>query len=372
MAEKMNVRVWFIDDQLSELQGRELLGLEASELTVSEPQGDAFEDALAEDWDLILVDEELWENQKPPHAVDGSSLVASLRAWARQQRRLLPTMVILTSNTSSFRDEIPGVGAWRPVAETFVQHEAYLGKTLDVEWLLSKADGDLAAKVSDLAQSYVSARDTFGDSGISLNELISFLKIPELGWKDHAINSLRETRPPITEGDGPDHPQRGPAVAMQWLLQRALAFPGLMLSDFHVAVSLNIKHDKLDDALNKNTAFANRLKECRYSGPLSTLFGRRWWGPGIDSLLSEMMDDAAPIYELLGLNIEDVIGSDDYVVVYDATLKEVGLEALDEAVRIIPRGWPAEAIQPWMRKVEAKGTDWLKAMVQPEDLERLS
>lgn len=368
----MSIRVWFVDDQLSESQGRELLRLEASQLTVTEPQGDAFEDALAKDWDLILVDEELWENQMPPCAVDGSSLVASLRAWARHQRRLLPTMVILTNNTSSFRDEIPGVGAWRPVADTFVQHEAYLGKTLDVEWLLSKTDEGLPEKVADLAQSYVSASATFGDAGISLNELISFLKVPELVWRDHAISALRETRPPITEGDGPDHPQRGPAVAMQWLLQRALAFPSLMLSDFHVAVSLNIKPDKLDHVLEQHTPFANKLKECRYSGPLNMLVGRRWWGPGLDSLLSEMVDEAAPIYQLLGLESQDVIGSDDYVVVYDATLKEVDIEALENAVRVIPRGWPAEAIQPWMRKAEANGTDWLKAMVQPEDLERLS
>lgn len=368
----MTLKVWFIDDQVSESQGRELLDLGASELTVTEPQGDAFDDALAEEWDLILVDEELWENQKPPYAVDGSSLVASLRAWARLQQRLLPTMVILTSNINSFRDEIPGVGAWRPVADTFVDHEAFMGKTLDVEWLLSKTDSELPAKVSDLARSYVSARDTFGDAGISLAELIRFLKIPELGWKDHAVNALRETRPPITEGEGTDHPQRGPAVAMQWLLQRALAFPGLMLSDFHVAVSLNLRPEMLDVALEKDTAFAIKLKECLYTGPLNVLIGRRWWGPGLDNLLSEMSEKVDPVHELLGLTPDDVIGSDDYVVVYDASLKEVGIDTLENAVRVIPRGWPAEAIQPWMRKVEANGSDWLKAMVQPEDLERLS
>lgn len=363
------MRIWLIDDEISLLGAKDLLKVEDGQITVSEPDGEAFEQALEEvldeSFDLILVDEELWQGRKPPHAVDGGSLVASLRAWARMNKVNLPGVVIFTNKPRAFENEVPAVGAWRPVASSFVDHEALIGRTLDVEWLLTKQDPQLAAKVADLASSYGRARDCFGAGGISFEELIGYLAIPDEPWEEAARAAIREARPPVTEENAAaPHPQRGPATVMVWLLQRVLAFPGLFVSDNYAAITLGIS----PAALKKVTASPPPgLSEAIYTGPLHTLVGRRWWSPGLDYLVIGAEQEGISTWEKLGLSGSDRLTVEDPVVVLDSSLVESGIAPILEAVRVHPQGWPAEALQPWMKRSETTNPKWLSEMVDPAD-----
>lgn len=359
-------RIWIIDDDLSRQAAIELVG-EGHDLAVTEPSGDAFLDALAEEWELILVDEELWEADErfPPHAVDGASLVMTIRAWARRKKRRLPSMAILTAAPNVFADEVPAVGAWRPVAPSFINHEPQMGRTLDVEWLFHKLDPDLKDKVADLASAYQRARDEFGDGGTSFSEIRAYLGLhDDLDWASLADDALRDARPPVTEDRANQPtPQRGPVTIIVWLLQRALAFPGLFVSDNHAAAFLGIRTDALDKAILADGALA----ACEYRGPLSQLVDRRWWTPALDALAAASSDAEVPSWRR-GLVEDDLLTIDDPVVIYDATLSEAGIAASSEAVRVNPRGWPAECLQPWMsRATIVDGPRWLKEMVDPDD-----
>lgn len=361
-------RVWVIDDELSQPQVEDLLGGGHDVLRITAPDDESFQDALAEDWDLILVDEELWpgELRTPPASVDGSSLVAAIRAWARIQRRQLPGVVILTNKAGVFADEVPAVGAWRPVSDSFVQHEAEIGRTLDVEWLLTKQDRALREKVTDLATALVGARETFGAGGISFVELKAYLRVPQdCAWSKLADAALRRARPPVTE-DQPvaATPQRGAVTVFIWLLQRVLAFPGLFVSDFQAASFLGLKVE----ALSRATAGDPSLAKCVYAGPLSTLVPRRWWAPGLDDFSARAEAEERQLTGIDGLTADDALDIQDPVVVLDRTLKEHAIVPLAEAVRINPQGWPAEALQPWMaRAVVDAAPGWVKEMVEPRD-----
>ncbi len=359
-------RVWIIDDDLS-LQAAEALVGNGHDLTVTEPSDEAFLDALAEDWDLILVDEELWEAEKrtPPHAVDGASLVMTMRAWARRVKRRLPSMAILTNAPGVFADEVPAVGAWRPVAASFIDHEPQMGRTLDVEWLFYKSDPELKAKVEDLASAYERAYQEFGEGGTSFVEVKTYLGLNDRAeWIALAEDAIREARPPVTEdAANQPTPQRGPVTIIVWLLQRALAFPGLFVSDNHAAAFLGIKAEALDMAIEATPALA----ACRYTGPLSQLVTRRWWTPALDALAAASSSSEIPAW-CEGLRPEDLLTVDDPVVTYDITLAEVGITSAADAVRVNPRGWPAECLQPWMSRATInEGPRWLKEMVDPDD-----
>lgn len=362
-------RVWIIDDELSMMAAETLVG-DTHELAVTEPEGEAFLDALGSEWDLILVDEELWETEPrmPPQAVDGSSLVAAIRAWARKTQRILPSIAILTNKASVFADETPAVGAWRPVSDSFVDHEPLMGRTLDVEWLFTKQDENLEAKVKDLAGSLAKARESFGEGGTSLGELKAFLGLTDdLSWSSLTDAALRESRPPVTE-DTPSGtvPQRGPVTVVVWLLQRALAFPGLFVSDNHAAAFLGIRSEALGKAIAANAGLAG----CVYTGPLSSLVSRRWWAPALDRLVADTEASGKGLHEQLGIDAGDLLDFDDPVVAFDATLVEVGVVSASTAVRINPQGWPAECMQPWMKREDvAAAPRWMQEMVDPMDRE---
>lgn len=373
MAKEMR-KIWLIDDQMSLLQGREKLQL-GKELTVTEPEGEAFEKELSGNWDLILVDEQLWgDDRLPPSAIDGSSLVACMRAWARREARELPGVVILTAEADVFKNEVPAVGAFRPVFESFIGHEALIGPTLGVDWLLEKSDPALPAKVSDLCNSLILARKCFGRGGISSLELETYLAMPKQSpWHSHAAETLRESRAPVTE-DAPNdpHPPRGPVTAINWLLRRALSFPGLFISDNFAAVTLGVKPDRLDKAIKSRRKLSVQLKQSLYRGPLKTLVSRRWWAPGVDYVALEFRRSSKIDPALLGLEQDDLLGDPDSVVAIDRTLKESRITNLKDTVRVNPPGWPPEAFQPWMLLSEAKATTWARAMVDPADTEVLS
>lgn len=361
-------RVWIIDDELSTLAARALVGEDHATLEVTAPDDESFQDALARDWDLILVDEELWPAapRRPPQAVDGSSLVASIRAWARAAGRQLPGIVILTNKPSVFANEIPAVGAWRPVAESFVEHEAEMGRTLDVEWLLTKQDEGLKGKVADLANAFVDAKTAFGEGGISFTELKGYLKLPAAcPWEKHAEAMLRRSQPPVTEDQpGGATPQRGAVTVFIWLLQRALAFPGLFVSDLQAAAFLGLQPQALTRAAEAEAALA----ACIYAGPLSTLVARRWWAPGLDDYMARAELAETGMSDIGGITADDLLDVQDPVVVFDQTLKEAGIAPITEAVRINLQGWPAGALQPWMRREDAsQGPSWMREMVEPRD-----
>ena len=371
------IRIWLIDDVMSKFTAEELFGFDSSDITVSHPEDEDFSERLNDHWDLILVDEELWDDDTrlPTSAVDGASLVACLRSWARINNWLLPPVAMLTNHETAFKNEPPAVGAARPVFDRFISHESVISPVIDVEWLFSKHDKNLPDKVKDLAESYVSAKDTFGKGGISFEELKEFLgpKVFVSETKYHE-GYLRKARPPINESDpNEDFPARGQSSVLSWLLRRALPFPGLFVSDFYAAHSLGIRPEHLDSILEQGGKLFESLRQCIYSGPLSTLMPRRWWTSSLDQFASKLSDE--PTERHAQLRIEPNMALSDgpnLVVCIDQTLCEVGLIDASLAVRVRPPNWPNEAMQPWMSADLAKSEKWLLEWIDENDRMRVN
>ena len=370
MADAMN-SIWIIDDELTLLDAQEVIVPQGSHVVVTQPEGDDFERVLeSRNWDLILVDEQLWENdrvKRPPHAVDGSSLVWCIRAWARRENQKLPPIVILTSNEGVFRLETPDIGAWLPLSQTFVRSEASISRALGVEWILRKHDPDLIKKIGDLAQSYRNACTTFGDDGIGIDELNAFLGVlPTWTWQRLAEGAVRGAEPPVTEDQSEaSAAHRGPVVALSWLSWGVLPFPGLFVSNLQAAAYLGVTEVALDHALEAEAEWSPRLIEAVYTGPLSTLLTRRWWAPALDKLVADA-GDLASLWARLGVAIDGRLEILDPVVVLNAELQENEIVPLHDTVRINPRDWPG-SLQPRMLPEVAKSHRWLWAMVNPID-----
>lgn len=372
-------RVWLIDDQLDANQAMELFKWQAAqiELQASSPDDDNFSDLLEENWDLILVDEELWPNETdrfPPEAIDGVSLVAGMRAWARSSNKLLPPLAILTSHEGAFENEPPAIGASRPVLKTFPGHESIVSPVLDIDALLSKHDLELGKKAAELARSYSKAVDAFKNGGISFTELYGYLDIRSLdGPVEFHKARLRESRPPINEENSNDaFPARGRAIIISWLLSRALPFPGLFISDLYVAQTLGVDLGVIDGLLEDGNLHGDKLRKCVYQGPVSSLVERRFWSSAVDLLVADLPDERKDKAGALGLLENQLLRENStFVVVIDETLSEVDLVDVEEAVRVSPKGWPSEAFQPWMKIDRAKSKEWLATWVDKADRSRL-
>ncbi len=87
----------------------------------------------------------------------------------------------------------------------------------------------------------------------------------------------------------------------------------------------------------------------------------------MDYLVIGAEQEGIATWEKLGLSDSDRLTVEDPVVVLDSSLVESGIAPISEAVRVHPQGWPAEALQPWMKRSETTDPKWLSEMVDPAD-----
>jgi hypothetical protein len=150
------------------------------------------------------------------------------------------------------------------------------------------------------------------------------------------------------------------------------------LSDFYAAWALGISvaDFRLIADLAPSTNWLAELQRVRYTGPLESFMGRRWWRPGIDQLVW-LLDEAAAksgtrlealVSAVPGFQFGELKPSSSHAVMFNEDLLETAIGTIEEAIQVHPPGWPAEALEPWMRKAEVKADPVLMAMADPNDL----
>ncbi|MGY3442748.1 hypothetical protein [Bradyrhizobium sp. USDA 4473] len=331
---------------------------------------------------LILLDQKFHDSpiSISLDAQDGSSFVSHLRSWSRSNKQPLAPIVMFTNDVEVFANEIPAVGPALPVEGSFVSREHRLAPALDVEWILFKNDERATQRLADLTEAFQQIRAGVGTDGASLAEIGKILDVPTHGvWSDQAREELQNARPPVDQTeDGAPQSARGASQIVRWLCHRALPYPGLFLSDFYAAWALGISVEDFTQLvdLDPSTEWLIELKRARYTGPLASFMGRRWWRPGIDQLVwlldeataksgtrLEALKSAVPRFEFGELK-----PSSSHVVIWDDDLLESDIGSIEEAIQVHPPGWPAEALEPWMLKADVKADPVLTAMADPNDL----
>lgn len=369
--------VLLVDDEASD----SLLPSDVSHILLR-PDNANFGESLAEaliKCDLILLDHNLaLPAELSLRAVDGASFVGHLRSWARQNAISLPAIAMYTSEDDAYAEEVPAVGVAVPIGGSFLRREHQLSPTLDVEWLFLKNDDNVVKRVSDLAKACVALRTVTKNEKTSSLEVQSFISPPhEAPWNAIALEHIVRARPPISE---PELHQsrdgaRGPTSVIRWLLQRALPYPGLFLSDTYASWALGIEPNGLDELVSRSgtSGWALEVKRSCYTGPANSLYGRRWWAAGIDFAAWQLRDrgDAlgsvqAALDDLAGPGLK-ALESSDKVVVVDADLNECAIVDVELAAQLHPPGWPAEAIEPWMTKADLAIEPLMRAMLAPSD-----
>lgn len=372
---KSRVRLWFLDDELKQNDlpkyvDRKLF--KAGEARVADPAGREdlkdLKDFLSGEFldaDVVLLDHQF--KKTPPLAPpDGAGYVSYLRSLARRDttQSKMPPIVILTAEEEAFAREVPAVGPEFPLQGSFVGREAFIAPTLDVEWILFKGDDGARDKISSIAEAYAKARNLDASNGVSLGDLCKLMDLPKSDWRANAIASIERARPPISANRIDS--ARGPAGVIRWLLHHALRFPGVLLSDLQAACSLGIDEEDLEKHLKSGkSATSKALKSAVYTGALHDMADRRWWSAAIDAL---KWRGASRPRSGSGRHS----GPRDQVVFVDAELIERGIAPIDDCLPIQPRGWPPDAMQPFMKTDDLKSNRQARAMVDPNDQRGLS
>jgi hypothetical protein len=356
------------------------------DLIVIDPNDEELADKLSKvlkTVSLILLDQKFNAQPRPPlslTASDGASFVAHLRSWSRIEGRALAPIVLFTNEDEAFKNEIPAVGAAAPLNGTFVGREYRLAPALDVEWVQHKGEDNTKCRIEQLARASVAALLAEGDDGASLEEIETFLRLPNgTVWANRAKEELRSARPPVDQKEERTAEQpRGPSHIIRWMCHRALPYPGMLLSDIYAAWALGISIEAFRSmaALRPDTGWLKDLTAAQYAGPLNNFLGRRWWRAGIDNLVwtldqeTSKQQSRAKAYDLLalGAQIGEMRSSSTHVVTWTPEFTECRILSMDEAVQLRPPGWPAEALDPWLAKADLENDEALEAMIEIVDL----
>ena len=362
------LRVLIVDDDWTAT----LVGIERE---VVHPTEDDFSSKLecVGSYDTLLIDQNLeLPMEISLEASDGASLVGHFRSWSRSKQIGLPPLVITTSDADAFSQEIPAVGPPTPINGSFIGREHRLAPSLDVEWLLQKSDQNLSEKVVSISEAWSSLLESHGRP----NALPTLLGLTvDAGGEPpswHALARRAITEATLTFQLAGVNERVAAQSTMRWLLHRALAYPGMLVSDTHAAWALNVTRDSFAAYAAKGNA--GRLAGCAYTGILSNLFPRRWWLAGLDLLGWEIdhlmgidgVDRAARqqyLHEMLpesGLVDHQTSGT---VIAWSADLVEGDAIHTDDAVQLRPPGWPADAIFPWAARSDAATDPVLRSMV---------
>ncbi|MGY3487947.1 hypothetical protein ACVW1C_005830 [Bradyrhizobium sp. USDA 4011] len=332
---------------------------------------------------VILIDHK-FRDETPSlsmKAQDGASFVAHLRSWARTRRVKLAPLVMFTNQEDAFANEIPAVGASVPLGGSFRGREHRLAPTLDVEWIAFKDEKDIANRISSLALSYEEVRKASGSNGVSLGEIEGLLRIPAGAiWTERAKEELQSARPPVNEMDpSAQESVRGSAQVIRWLCQRALSYPGMLMSDLFAAWSLGLTVHGFRALANAEakTAWLEGLHQCRYQGLLHDFLGRRWWRAGIGQLVWQLEEVSArsatresALAEVApGIKVGPLVPISTHAVAWTDDFREDSIRPVDQLVQLHPPGWPAEAMEPWLPRSEIERDRTLRAMCDPSDLE---
>lgn len=320
---------------------------------------------------LVLVDQELKLDAAPqPLAMwipDGVALATALRRHlARSNEKHSPTaFALLSSELAGLADPLPVVAGRTQIA----RHN-------NLDWAFDKTDEkrldqiiSLAEAVARIPQSWTRGISGFGDVAPLLG-----LR-PDEQDADSCWEVVERCHPPIHEVSQWTH---GIAF-IRWLLQSILSYPCFLWDSRRVAARWRVKHSDFVAALEDSEALRKWLEPSAYIGALADFDGPRWWGHRIELLawvatggdaqdstqLRKQVSERAGRELLATENEPPVLCTGEDFCPLDETL------SYEKAVRVQPDGWPAYAETAWMPLEVVRASPRLRAMVVPDDRQRI-
>ncbi len=322
--------------------------------------------------DIVLVDYELdkWPDRDNVKLLslrpaNGLALAAVLRAHLGNAVATRPQAVALyTGKAARISPHLPDE----------IRRQV-LARLHNLEWVFQKQDPERVSRIVSFAQAVVAVGDfpTSEESDVE-DALFRLLDLTrrDRAFFDGARDDVLAAHPPIHELSEATHA----LAVLRWLAQRILPYPCFLLDSSHVARRLRITVQSLKDLLRGTGAVAKALEGATYTGALDDLVGRRWWRAGIDDIVfeltdGEMSDDALYTALKKGSRAQIRKAPADPVVALNSTY--IGsLASAGECVRIRPDDWPQHADTAWAKIAQCQRDTRLRALVDPNDRDRLS
>ena len=298
---------------------------------------------------VIVVDHYLddWEErdgQIPSLRIkDGIALAAALRSQV-SERNPQPAIVIRTARLEDLRGVLP-IGT--------SQH--LIAWQYDVEWILPRAnlqsDISEAERLIDIVKAVVDLT-TLWSNGINVNNLASdWLGLGQQNWVDVAVDHVAKTHPPVHSVAMRTH---GTSI-LRWFLHRILPYPTFLVDEWKIATHLGVTQAWLVKELSENSKFRHQLDEFQYKGAFNKFDGRRWWRAGLSYFLNQITNGKPFDPEILQESIcssayssPDFLGNFQPVLAINPeSMQSTKIVDVDEAVRIVPDGWPTFADDAW-------------------------
>lgn len=297
---------------------------------------------------------------------DGIALCSILRsklelpAYDDPTHRNRPVaFVIRTNRMELLRAHLPKVAS-----------EHLIASANGLEWVQPKYGKDpdeavrlveLATAVTELPHGWAAPATTEPD------EIAEWLGLKDTLWYTSALQQVEDCRPTVhlvaqhTGGTG----------FLRWFLQRILPFPTFLIGDVRAGLALGLQVSAFRVLAAGDTPWSARVAECRYDGHLSSFSGRRWWRAGIQALAWEFQAERRTPIELLadlGLDPGTALVDRGAVVVLDEDLEPTEQPVnIDDAVRIVPDGWPSFAEDAWASLQLANQDSQVRALVVSAD-----
>lgn len=355
MNKRNSARILIVDDRPDGDAESIAAGLRGRGLGVTVEHPRDVEPSHLRGADLLLVDYELtqWEQADLPIAntcATGWSLAAVLRDGARRldQRKTATATAILTSRIDSAT--VPFTSAGR---------EHITAELNGIEWVFDKTDGQLGAKVLDLAKACKSVRRDWTRADV----------LKALGVKAGDLSreaDVLRCRPPLADSlrwqDG--------LGFIRWMIQKALPYPTFLIDEYQLAARLGLSVADVRSLLAGDSSLAKELARQSYTGVLSHFSGPRWWRVGVDAVIWKVTNgrpsDVKQLQSLamfaLGEILEPLPDSAlNLVVCLSEDLLPLPRPLdVSMAVRIWPDDWPPFAAQAWASLEDVEESERLK------------
>jgi hypothetical protein len=354
----MGKKLVIVDDKDDELQSRRReFGRIADVIRPSELDLSHLRDAS-----LILLDQHLdgdhWQERstyplacQPMTGVAVAGVIRSHLRLETNKSRSATALAVLTARLDELVDDID-------------RHprEAVAARAWGLDWAFAKSSSAEGGRLRSRILEFLSAVKAFDikcveEPSQNLELLAKLLKVPRGRWQARAYEEIGNALPPF-EGM---RLFKEKTSLLRWFSQRVLPYPCFLIDEFGVAARLGVDPAWLQSRLaSSKSKLAGKLRRVRYTGPLATFLGPRWWTAGVGSLIV----NAAPTEgtqvsaaELAGEPIPSTnIVKQPAVRVVDKHFAPVGIANVDGCERIQPEDWPAFAESCWRKSERGKDT----------------
>jgi hypothetical protein len=371
--------VLIIDDEPDNQRALQLALDKTVNCIVFHPEDVTLDDLLRAD--LVLVDLIIddWGEREAIKSIalrplDGVALAAVLRSHVASAGKEKPTAFALHSARLGHIS-----GGLSPESR-----ENIMAETNNLEWVFPKTvpqGGNLTAQISALAHAVRQLPTSWPVEDFDRTRLVveDLLRLSgEEAWTARAWDDIGSCHPPLHDLHKFPVGQHGLAF-LRWFLYRILPYPCFLWDTIKLAARLHVTHRSIGHLLDGDSALNSFIQPYRYLGIPRDFLGPRWWRAGIEGLLWEVTDgtsfDPDAVHSALlkeGITTLEPLSISQPVVCLDRNLRT--LEeccAANDAVRIQPDAWPPYADQPWAAIDLVRQEPALRAIVIPQDQERL-